>query len=88
MSRISIATTANCHDYKAKPTTPNQPMVANATNQTGEEREGAGSTCWLWGPRSASISHKFDMICAEYDNGYQPTKLPKVPFLPLICKYT
>lgn len=39
-------------------------------------------------PRSASISHKFDMICAEYDNGYQPAKLPKVPFLPLTHKYT
>lgn len=26
-------------------------------------------------PRSAFISHKFDMICAEYDNGYQPCKI-------------
>lgn len=49
MARISIATTANCHDYKAKPTTPNQPMVANATNQTGKEGGGTGSTCWPWG---------------------------------------
>lgn len=43
MARISIATTANCHDYKAKPTTS---MVANAVKSNGREGGGAGSTCW------------------------------------------
>lgn len=37
MARISIATTANCHDYKAKPTTS---IVANATGLNEEENEG------------------------------------------------
>lgn len=48
MVRISIATTANCHDYKAKPTTS---IATNATgsNEEGNAREGSdpGSTCGL-----------------------------------------
>lgn len=38
MACISIATTANCHDYKAKPTTS---IVANATG-SNEEGNGGG----------------------------------------------
>lgn len=79
MARISIATTANCHDYKAKPTTP---MVANAAESNGEENEDGGGRqeglyLRAYGPvtRSAFISHKFDMICTEYDNGYQPREI-------------
>lgn len=46
MARISIATTANCHDYKAKPTTS---IVANATgsNEEGNGGRDPGSTCGL-----------------------------------------
>lgn len=52
MARISIATTANCHDYKAKPTTS---IVVNATgsNEEGNEGRDPGSTCGLTaGPRA------------------------------------
>lgn len=44
MARISIATTANCHDYKAKPTT----SIAGS-NEEGKR----DSTCGLTaGPRA------------------------------------
>lgn len=51
MACISIATTANCHDYKAKPTTS---IVASATGSNEEGNGGdPGSTCGLTaGPRA------------------------------------
>lgn len=45
MARISIATTASCHDYKAEPTTP---MVANATG-SNERSAGGRKRDWVRG---------------------------------------